>query len=61
MPQCECKEAVRGFRTSCGPGDHGLHTAALNLLQASSFAALRRLRCEVAEGVVIVHGVVPSY
>jgi hypothetical protein len=33
----------------------------MKLLQSSGYAALRRLRCEVTEGVVIVHGVVASY
>lgn len=30
-------------------------------LQSSGYAALRRLQCEVTEGVVIVQGVVASY
>ncbi len=45
----------------CWSGDDGLRTTALKLLQSSGFAALRRLRCEVTEAVVIVHGIVPSY
>jgi len=42
-------------------GDENLLVAALTLLHSNSYTALRRLRCEVTEGVVIVHGVVPSY
>jgi hypothetical protein len=46
---------------SCWLGDDGLRMAALKLLKSSGFPALRRLRCEVTESVVIVHGVVSSY
>jgi hypothetical protein len=42
-------------------GDDPLRTTALKLLQSSGYAALRSLRCEVTEGVVMIHGVVPSY
>jgi hypothetical protein len=31
------------------------------LLQSSAYAAVRRLHCEVAEAVVFMYGVVPSY
>lgn len=48
-------------RDLCGPEDDGLRSAAMKLLQSSDYAALRRLRCEVTEGVMIVHGVVTSY
>jgi hypothetical protein len=41
--------------------DTRLRLAALQLLHASNYATLRRLQCEVAEAVVSVHGVVPSY
>jgi osmotically-inducible protein OsmY len=44
-----------------GREDDGLRSAALKLLQSSGYAALRRLQCQVTEGVVIVHGIVPSY
>ena len=33
----------------------------LTALQSSNYAELRKLRCEVTEAVVIVHGVVSSY
>jgi hypothetical protein len=45
----------------CLSGDDGLRIAALKILQSSGFAAVRKLRCEVTEAVVIVHGRVPSY
>lgn len=48
-------------RDFCRLGDDALRIAALNLLQSSGYAALRRLRCEVTGAVVIVQGVVPSY
>lgn len=43
-----------------GPDD-ALRVAAHKLLHSNGYTALRRLRCEVTEGVVIVHGVVPTY
>src|ERR1700683_3777436 len=43
------------------PDDDGLRIAALKLLQSSSYTTLRRLRCEVMDAVVIVHGILPSY
>ena len=43
------------------PDDDGLRIAVLKLLQSSSYTTLRRLRCEVMDAVVIVHGVLPSY
>lgn len=48
-------------RDLCGQEDDGLRSAAMKLLQSSGYAALRRLQCEVTEGVAIVHGVVTSY
>lgn len=45
----------------CGPEEDGLRIAAMRRLHSSGYSALRRLRCEVAEGGVIVHGVVASY
>ena len=54
-------DAVRPCPDWCWSGDDGLRTAVLNLLQSSSYAALRGLRCEVTEAVVVVQGVVPSY
>ena len=54
-------DAIQRSPDCCWPDDDGLRTAALKLLQSSGFAALRRLRCEVTEAVVTVHGVVPSY
>jgi osmotically-inducible protein OsmY len=48
-------------RDSCGPDDDDLRSAALDRLQSSGYAALRRLQCQVTEGVVIVHGLVTSY
>ena len=44
-----------------GPVDDGLRIAALELFQSSGYIALRSLRCEVTDAVVIVHGVLPSY
>jgi len=41
--------------------DDALRVAALNVLQSSGYAALRRLRCEVTGAVVCVHGVLPTY
>jgi hypothetical protein len=43
------------------PDDDGLRIAVLKLLQSSSYTTLRRLRCEVTNAVVIVHGILPSY
>jgi BON domain len=57
----ECKEAIQDSHDRCGPGDGGLVAAAARRLHSSGFSALRTLRCEVTEGVVIVHGVVSSY
>ena len=54
-------DAIHQRPDPCWPGDDDLRTAALKLLQPSGFAAVRRLRCEVTEAVVIVQGVVPSY
>jgi hypothetical protein len=41
--------------------DDGLRIAALTLLQSSGYTAIRRLRCEVTDAVVIVHVILPSY
>ena len=41
--------------------DDGLRTAASALLRSSGYAGLRRLRCEVTDAEVVVHGVLPSY
>jgi hypothetical protein len=54
-------DAVHRSPDCCWPGDDGLCTAALKLLESSGFGALRSLRCEVTEAVVIVNGVVRSY
>ena len=43
------------------PGDDGLRIAALKLLHSSGYTAMQRLRCEVTDAVVIVHGILPSY
>ena len=43
------------------PADKALRIAALMLFQSSGYTPLRRLRCEVKDAVVIVHGVLPSY
>src|SRR5450631_3045140 len=43
------------------PGDDALRVAAWKRLHSNGYTALRRLRCEVTDGVVIVHGVVASY
>lgn len=48
-------------RDLCGQEDDDLRIAAMKRLQSSGYAVLRRLQCEVTEGVVIVHGVVASY
>jgi hypothetical protein len=50
-----------GQQYRLGPDDDGLRIAALKLLQSSSYTTLRRLRCEVMDAVVIVHGILPSY
>jgi hypothetical protein len=50
-----------GQQYRLGPDDDGLRIAALKLLQSSGYTVLRRLRCEVTDGVVIVHGILPSY
>lgn len=54
-------QTAQRSRNLAWPGDEELRIAALNLLQASSYAVLRRLRCEVNEAVATVHGVLPSY
>jgi hypothetical protein len=54
-------DAVQEAPDCCLSEDDGLRAAALRLLQSSGYAALRGLRCEVTQAVVIVHGVVPSY
>jgi hypothetical protein len=41
--------------------DDSLRSAALARLRSSGYAGLRRLRCEVTDAVVTVHGVLPSY
>ena len=43
------------------PEDDGLRSAALKLFQSSGYGSIRRLQCEVTEGVVTVHGTVPNY
>ena len=50
-----------GQQYRLGPDDDGLRIAALKLFQSSNYTTLRRLRCEVIDAVVIVHGIVPSY
>ena len=50
-----------GQQYRLGPDDDGLRIAALKLLQSSGYTVLRRLRCEVTDAVVIVHGILPSY
>jgi hypothetical protein len=52
---------VHQARGSCGTEDEGIRIAALKLLQSSGYTALLRLRCEVTDAVVIVHGILPSY
>jgi hypothetical protein len=54
-------DAVRRRRDQCELGDNALRLAALKLLHSSSYTTLRRLRCEVTDAVVIVHGILPSY
>jgi hypothetical protein len=44
-----------------GPEDDGLRTAALKVIRSSGYPSLRRLRCEVADAVAIIQGVLPSY
>jgi hypothetical protein len=48
-------------RVGCGAECEAVRTAARTALQLSSYAPLRRLRCEVTEAEVIVAGVLPSY
>lgn len=48
-------------RDSCSSNDDELRTAALKLLQSSSYAPLRRIQCDVRQAVVILHGDVSSY
>jgi osmotically-inducible protein OsmY len=43
------------------PEDVVLRTAAMERLESSGYTAVRKLRCEVAEAVVVVTGSVPSY
>ena len=43
------------------PEDDDLRDAASETLRSSGYPSLRRLRCDVAEAVVRVHGVLPSY
>ena len=58
---CSCSDVVQRS-CDCGwPKDDALGLAALKLLHVSSYTSLRRLRCEVTHGVVIVHGILPSY
>jgi hypothetical protein len=52
-------QGVQQYRL--GPVDDSLRIAALKQLQSSGFTALRKLRCEVTNAVVIVHGIRPSY
>ena len=54
-------DALQLSPDSCWPVDDGLRCAALKLLRSSGYAALRKLRCDVREAVVILHGVLPSY
>jgi hypothetical protein len=61
MPASPLAETVRRFGDAGGHRDEGLRAAALGLLQASGYSALRGLRCEVTEAVAVVHGVLPSY
>jgi hypothetical protein len=44
-----------------GQRDDLLYDAALTLLQSSGYAALRNLRLEVTDAVVVIHGVLPTY
>jgi hypothetical protein len=57
-PSCQAAQRFTGLAS---PGDEGLHQAAVKALELSGYSALRRLRCEVSEAVVVVHGVVPSW
>jgi hypothetical protein len=41
--------------------DDRLCFAAMKALESSGYSALRRLKCEVTEAVIAVHGAVPSY
>jgi hypothetical protein len=54
-------DIVQQPRKTCESGDDALRIAALKILQTSGYTALRRLRCEVAEAVVIIRGVLPTY
>jgi hypothetical protein len=54
-------DVMEPSKSLCDSADDALCDAALQRLQSSSYAALRRLRCEVNEAVVVVHGVLPSY
>jgi hypothetical protein len=63
-PACaepETSQSVRFCHESCGQGEDRFGTVALNALQSSDYAELRKLRCEVTEAAVIVQGVVSSY
>jgi osmotically-inducible protein OsmY len=52
---------IERSRVSCGADDDSMRTAAQALFQSSDYVALRRLRCEVTDAVVIVSGILPSY
>ncbi len=54
-------DSLRQHADPCLSGDDGLRAAARRLLQSSGYTALRRLRCEVTQAVVIIEGIVPSY
>jgi hypothetical protein len=56
-----CDTLQRKSPDPCSSGDDSLRTIALRLLQSSGYSALRGLRCEVTDSVVIVQGVVSSY
>ena len=58
---CSNPNAVQRSREFCWPGDDALRIAALKLLHVSGYTSLRSLRCDVAETVVIVTGVVHSF
>jgi hypothetical protein len=61
LATCSCSDAIQRS-CECGwPEDDALRLAALKLLQSSGYTPLRRLRCEVTNAVVIVHGILPSY
>lgn len=61
MTASSIADSIQRFPNSCWMKDDLLRNAALNRLQSSGYAALRKLQCDVTDGVVTVYGIVSSY